>query len=428
MNLVKRGKKVLSPVLSHFTEIEINYGRGSCLYDYNGNAYLDFASGVAVTNIGHCHPKVVKAIKNQAQNLIHACSGIVYYEQNIALAEKLKEITPGGLNHTFFTQSGTEAMEGALKLSRYVTGRKEFIAFKGSFHGRTFGSLSITTSKKKYYKKYEPLLQKVNFFSYPYCYRCPFKSNWAECKKLKKKYPCIIALEKFFKKIKPSKVSAAIIEPVLGEGGYSPAPLKFLQSLRNLTKKHKIILILDEIQTGFGRTGKMFALEHSKINPDIICMAKGIASGFPLGAFTSKRELTNKWPAGAHGGTYTGNPIGCAASLATIKVIEEEKLYKRAINLGNYTKNELLNLKQKYSFIGDVRGLGLMIGLEIVDSKNKPNPKLVKKILKLAAQNKLILISCGQDHQVIRIIPPLNIKLKDLNKGLNILKKVFRKI
>ena len=428
MNLVKRGEKVLSPVLSHFTEIEIKYGRGPYLYDYKGNAYLDFASGIAVTNTGHCHPKVVKAIKNQVQKLIHACSGIVYYEPNIALAEKLKKITPKGLEHTFFTQSGTEAIEGALKLSRYVTGKKEFIAFKGCFHGRTFGSLSITTSKKKYWEKYKPLLQKINFFPYPYCYRCPFNSNWSNCTKLKKKYPCIISLENFFKKINPSKVAAAIIEPIIGEGGYIPAPLKFMESLRSLTKKHNIILIADEIQTGFGRTGKMFALEHSKINPDIICMAKGIASGLPLGAFISRKELTKKWPAGAHGSTYTGNPIGCSAGLATIKVIEDEKLPQKATKLGKFITNELFKLKQKYNFIGDIRGIGLMIGIEIVDSKNKPNPALAKKILKLALDNKLILISCGQDHQVIRIIPPLNIKMKDLKKGLNILKKVFRKI
>lgn len=426
MNLAKRGKNVLSPVLSHYTEIGINQGRGSYLYGLKGSKYLDFSSGIAVTNTGHCHPKVVKAIKSQCEKLIHACSGIVYYNQNIALAEKLKEITPKGLEHTFFTQSGTEAVEGALKLSRYITQKKEYIAFTGGFHGRTYGSLSVTTSKEKYYKKYKPLLKKVNFFPYPYCYRCPFKSAWSACEKLNTEYPCIKSLENFFLKINSNNIASAIIEPILGEGGYIPAPLKFLTALRNLTKKYKILLIADEIQTGFGRTGKMFAVKHSKIIPDIMCLAKGIASGFPLGAFISKRALSIKWPPGAHGSTYTGNPVGCAAGLATIDIIEKESLCKNSEKLGKYLKNELLSIKNKYKFIGDIRGLGLMIGIEIVDQKNNPNPKLVKKILKSALDRKLILISCGSDYHVVRLIPPLNINKKDLNKGLNILNKTFK--
>jgi len=271
-------------------------------------------------------------------------------------------------------------------------------------------------------------LEKVNFFPYPYCYRCPFKSNWAICEKSKEKYPCIKALEKFFFNKNIKNVASVIIEPILGEGGYIPAPNKFLKALYELTRKYKIILIADEIQTGFGRTGKMFAVEHSKIKPDIICLAKGIASGFPLGAFISKKSLSKKWPAGAHGSTYTGNPVGCKAGLATIDVIEKEKLCKNSEKLGKYLKGVILSMKSKYPFIGDVRGIGLMLGVEIVGPKNKSNPKLVKKILKSALEKKLILISCGSDYQVIRLIPPLNINKNDLDKGINILKKVFKEV
>lgn len=392
MKLVERAAKVLSPVLSHYTTLEIERGRGIYLISFDGKKYLDFACGIAVTNIGHCHPKVIAATVTQMEKLIHACAGIVYYEPNIALAEKLAKIAPGGLNMTFFCQSGTEAIEGAIKLAKYVKNKPGIICFEGSFHGRTLGALSVTTSKQKYRNHYEPLLP--NVFVAPYS-----KDN------------SLIEVEKILKK---GSISAIIVEPVQGEGGYIVPSKEFLSGLRSLCNKYEAFLIFDEVQTGFGRTGKMFASEHFEVYPDIMAVAKAIASGLPLGAVIAKESIMNQWSAGSHGGTMTGNPVTCSAALATINVIEGEKLLDNCVKMGNYLKGKLETLKKKWQNILDVRGLGLMLAVEFKDADT------VKKMLSLCLDGGLILISCGTRDQVIRIIPPLIVTKEQIDSALNI--------
>ncbi|NQY73954.1 MAG: aspartate aminotransferase family protein [Candidatus Margulisbacteria bacterium] len=411
--LVSRAKQVLSPVLSHFFEIEIEKGEGCYLMDFQGNAYLDFAAGVGVASTGHCHPKVVKAIQTQSQILIHACAGIVYYEPNIALAEKIGSCLDGDLSSFFFTQSGTEAVEAAIKLAKFVSKKTDVITFKGGFHGRTLGALSITSSKESYRVGYDPLLPQVEFFPFPYEYRNPWDAG--DCKSA--------AIKAFKAFIEPNKehVCAVIIEPILGEGGYVPAPPEFLNELNDICKEHHIFLILDEIQTGFGRTGKWMAYQHETFTPDILVMAKGIASGMPLGAVVSRPDIMDQWTAGAHGGTYTGNPVSCAAGLATIDVIEE--VLPGVSSLGDHAIEFLRDALADHPYVGDIRGKGLMIGIEFVTDKSSKAPYLdiIKPIMNACLDQFLIVISCGVHQNVIRLVPPLIIEKEMLMKGLKIL-------
>jgi predicted acetylornithine/succinylornithine family transaminase len=397
-NLVERANAVLAPALSHYTTIEIERGRGVYLYSYDGKKYLDFACGIAVTNLGHCHPKVTASAMKQAESLVHACAGIVYYEPNILLAEKLAKVAPGGLNMSFFCQSGTEATEGCIKLAKYVTNKPGIICFQGSFHGRTLGALSVTTSKQKYRDHYEPLLP--NIYVAPYS-----KEN---------------SLEEVEKILSSQSIAGMIVEPIQGEGGYIIPSKEFLSGLRNLCNKYEAILIFDEVQTGFGRTGKMFASEHFGVYPDVMALAKAIASGFPLGAVVGKDSIMKKWAPGSHGGTMSGNPVSCAAAVATIDIIENEKLADAAAKMGAYLKSKLEALKKKYSSMIDVRGLGLMIGVEFVDGV------IVKKILETCAKNGLILISCGTKDQVIRFIPPLIVTKEQIDTALNIFEEAIK--
>lgn len=425
---LKNLQKFLSPVLTHATYLEINRGRASWLFSFDGKKYLDFTAGLGVTSTGHCHPAVVKAIQNQAGKLIHGCAGIVFYEPNLKLAEQLAKIAPDGISSFFFTQSGTEAVEGALKLARFVTKKPGIIAFTGGFHGRTLGALSVTTSKEKFRRGYEPLLQKIYFFPYPYCFKCPFeKPKYPACKK-NGQIGCAQDLQKFFAGLKNKKIASAIIEPILGEGGYSPAPVEFLKLLRKLCSQNKILLIFDEIQSGLGRTGKWWAADFAGVAPDILVVAKGIASGMPLGAIGASSGLMKKWRPGAHGGTYSGNPVCSAAGLATISVIKKEKLLANAAKIGNYLIQKIKKLSKSYPFIGDVRGQGLMIGLEFVKYKNLSGSEIVKKIKKFCLEKNLILITCGADDSVIRLVPALNVKKKEAELALKIIEAAFRKI
>jgi 4-aminobutyrate aminotransferase len=395
--LVQRAGKVLSPALSHYTTLEIEKGRGPYLFSKDGKKYLDFACGIAVTNLGHCHPKVVAAAVKQAEKLIHACAGIVYYEANILLAEKLSQICPGGLNMSFFCQSGTEATEGAIKLAKYVKNKPGIIAFQGGFHGRTLGALSITTSKQKYRDRYEPLLP--NIYIAPYS-----KEN---------------SLEEVEKILRSKQIAGIIVEPIQGEGGYIVPSKEFLSGLRNLCNKYEVFLIFDEVQTGFGRTGKMFACEHFGIYPDIMAVAKSIASGFPLGAIIAKESIMKQWSPGSHGSTMSGNPVSCAAAIVTIDIIEKEKLAEAAARMGIYLKTKLDKLKKSYPSIIDVRGLGLMLGVEFKDRDT------VKKILEECVNGGLILISCGANDQVIRFIPPLIVTKEQIDTAVNIFEEAL---
>ncbi len=384
----------------------------------NGQAYLDFTSGIAVNNVGHCHPKVVSAIQKQSAELMHT-SVAAFHKPYIELAQKLAEISPGKLDSVFLANSGAEAVEGAIKLSRYITKRPAIVNFQGSFHGRTLLATALTTSKLIYRENYEPFPSSIYTIPYPYAYRSIYRDR-----------PDMLVEESlshietlFHQFVHPEQVAALIVEPVQGEGGYVVPPQSFLQQLRKITKEHGIMLVMDEVQTGFGRTGAMFACQHWQVEPDIMVMAKGIAGGMPLSAFISRHELTSRWPSGRHGSTFGGNPVCCAAALATIEVIEEEKLVERSAKLGRSILERLKNFAKGNKHIGEVRGLGLMIGIEFNDASGKPSKEIADKSVQRCFDNNLLVITCGNHGQVIRLIPSLNISDADAEKGLSILEK-----
>ncbi|MCP4050590.1 MAG: aminotransferase class III-fold pyridoxal phosphate-dependent enzyme [bacterium] len=415
-SLNERGKDVLSPVLGrYFTEFEVSSGKGCYLYGRDGKKYLDFASGIGVTSTGHCHPEVVNAIKKQAEELIHTCIGIAFYEPPVILGEKLQELLPSKNYSFFFNQSGSEAIEASIKLAKYITGKPHIIAFKGGFHGRSLGALSLTTSKDKYREGYTPLLEETSVsFPYPRCYRCPWNKDPDSCNTY-----CIDAFEKFIEPVS-SKTAGIMIEPVLGEGGYVPAPEIFMRKLRRICDDKKILLILDEVQSGTGRTGKWFAFEHYNIEPDILAIAKGIASGMPLGVCAAKKELMAKWTPGAHGGTYGSNPVSTVAGIATLEVLK--KHIHNVQESGSYALDVLRNNLKEHRFTGDIRGIGLMIAVEFVKDKDSREPyqDLVRTVMNECLSRGLVIISCGIEDNVIRIIPPLTIEKKELERGLDI--------
>ena len=425
--IISRYKKVVSPVLGHYNDLVIKGAKGSYLFGADGKSYLDFSCGIAVTSLGHCHPKIVSAVKKQLSNLEHICIGVAYYEKYIELAEKLAEITGEGLDMCFFCQDGSGAIEAAIKLAKYTTKKQGIISFTGSFHGRTFAAMSVTNSKEKYKKGYEPLMANVFEAPYPYCYRCVdasgIKCNPDNCSK-----HCIKAVEDVISREGKDKIAAVLIEPVLGEGGYAPPPAFYLQQLKAICQQNGILLIFDEVQTGFGRTGKMFAHEHFGVVPDIMVMAKGIANGLPLGGIIAKREVMEKWTVSAHGGTFGGNPVSCAAALATIGILQKKGLLDRVKRLGTYMMRKLDLMKSKYKTIGDVRGLGLMIGVELIKENGEPNPEATSALVKECLNNELLLISCGSNDQVIRFIPPLNAKKSDIDKAFGIFEDAICKM
>jgi 4-aminobutyrate aminotransferase len=398
-SLKQRGEKVLSPVLGkYFDDFEVKAGKGGYLAGRDGKKYLDFATGIACCVTGHCHPKVVAAIKKQAENLIHTCIGVAYYEPYVKLAEELQKIAPMKKAQAFLCQSGTEAVEAALKLAKYATKKPGIIAFRGGFHGRTLGALSVTTSKMKYREGYEPLLPEMHI--------APFDLN---------------VIEGLIKSL-PGKIGGMIVEPLLGEGGYIAVEKGFLRGLRKVCDAYNILLIFDEVQTGIGHTGKWFACEHAGVEPDIVTLAKGIASGLPLGACLAKAEIMAKWSPGAHGSTFGGNPVCCAAAIATLQVIKEERLLANAAKLGNYLKKELLKLKRKHSILKEVRGMGLMLGADFGDTD------LVKKIINFCLQKGLVLISTGGEGTVIRFIPPLNVTKPEIDQALNVFSYALKNV
>ncbi|MCL6450395.1 MAG: aspartate aminotransferase family protein [Acetobacteraceae bacterium] len=412
--LLAKARRHLSPVLPRATELMVERGEGPFLYTLDGEKYFDFVSGIAVNSLGHCHPEVVKAIQEQAARLIHICFVTAYYEPAVELAAKLAEICPGDLDMVFFANSGAEAVEGSVKMARYVTDRPAIIAFRGGFHGRTIGATSLTSSSVRYRQNYEPLLPSVYHVPFPYCYRCPYKGRPEDCS-----LDCLGEIETLFKhQVAPSDVAAMLIEPVQGEGGYIPAPVRYMKGLRELCTRHGILLIFDEIQTGFGRTGRMFAAEHYGVVPDVLLLAKALASGLPLSAIVARPELHQAWPQGAHGSTYGANPVSCATALASIRVIERERLVEKAAETGDYLRKRFLEFKDRYAFIGDVRGLGLMVGMEFVDEDGGPNGDFVKKLIARSLEEKLIFYSCGVFKQCIRFMLPLNVRREDLDEGL----------
>src|SRR3954454_21664520 len=360
--IIERDTRVVSPSYTRCYPLVAKHGEGSIIEDVDGNRYLDFNAGIAVVAAGHCHPKVVQAIQEQAARLIHMSGTDFYYEEMVGLAEKLAEIAPGDVSRRVsFGNSGAEAVEGALKLARYATGRDKLIAFYGSFHGRTMGALSLTARKATQRARFGPLIPGVTHAPYPYCYRCPFGKEPESCA-----VECVKFIEDtLLKTVSPPDETAAIVfEAVQGEGGYIVPPKKFFDELQRVAKQHGILLVCDEVQSGMGRTGKMWAAEHFDLVPDIFAVAKGIASGLPLGATVARAELMN-WVPGAHASTFGGNPVACAASLVTIALLEES-LVENAARMGDHLMARLRTWPARFPNVGDVRGLGLMLGIELV--------------------------------------------------------------
>lgn len=415
--LVQKDSLLMSPSYTRSYPLVVKRGRGVWIEDVDGNLFLDFTAGIAVTSTGHCHPNIVKAIQKQAGELIHMSGTDFYYKAQTDLAEKLARLAPGKFKKkVFFTNSGTESVEAAFKLARYKTKRERMISFFGAFHGRTFGSLSLTGSKIRQREKFGSLVPGVTHVGYGYCYRCPYHLTYPECK-----IDCVSYIEHtlFKRTVPPSEVAAIIVEPVQGEGGYVVPPPGYHEALRALTRKYGILLIADEVQSGMGRTGKMFAIEHWKVEPDIITVAKGIASGMPLGAMIARADIMD-WEPGAHANTFGGNPLACVAALETIKLLEKS-LMKNAQVVGDHLKSGLKELSRKYPAIGDVRGLGLMCAIEMVEDRRtrKPAPALRDRIIDRAFHRGLLLLGCGESS--IRFSPGLVVTKAEVDTALQIL-------
>jgi 4-aminobutyrate aminotransferase len=420
---ISRAKGVLTNALVIHTGILATKAERIYVEDASGKRYMDFTSGLATANIGHNHPAVVRAIKKQAEDLIHS-GCIFYYEPLVLLAERLKEVTPPGLDMFFFANSGAEAVEGALKLARSSTGRQGIVAFTGGFHGRTFGSMSITTSSMRYRRSYQPFVPSVYHSPYPYCFRCFFGQKPGTCN-----MDCYEHLERLFKHlIPPDEVACVVIEPELGEGGYVVPPAEFLKRLRELCNRWNILMIFDEVQAGMGRTGKWFASEHFGVVPDIMTIAKGIASGMPLSAISSRKEIMEKWPKGAHGTTFGGNPVSCAAAIATIEAMKGEGLLDNALRMGGHAMKRLLEMQKRFRSIGDVRGLGLMIGIEFVRDGVLPDTEGLRKVMDFCLDRGLILLECGVDKNIIRLAPPLVVNKEEMDAGLDIMEDALKSV
>jgi 4-aminobutyrate aminotransferase len=412
----------LAPSLAEdWPNLPVVRGEGAYVYGLDGRRYLDFVSGMAACNLGHRHPRVVAAAKAQIDALIHGPIGVLVYDSLLRACEELASITPGDLDAFFWGNGGAEAVEGALKLARYVTRRPAYVAFTGGFHGRSFGAASVTTSNAKYRRHYEPLLPAVYQVPFPYCYRCPHRSGSGCCD------DPFVSLERLFRHVvSPDEVAAMIVEPILGEGGYVVPPADFLPRVRDVCSRHGILLIFDEIQTGFGRTGEMFAAETFGVIPDVLVLSKSIASGFPLSTVAARPDLMAQWSAGSHGTTFGGNPVACAAAVATIEAIREERILDNVRARAAEAMGRLSMLAQRSPAVGDVRGKGLMIGLEFVEpASGGPGSGYVRYVLRESLRRGLLLYPAGHAAHVLRFIPPLNVTREELDEGLEILEAVI---
>jgi len=399
-------------------------GQGMVVTDMDGNRFLDFSAGIAVCATGHCHPRIVKAIQEQAAKLIHMSGTDFYYPEMSTLAEKLAGIAPGDSDKkVYFGNSGTEAIEAAIKLARYATGRNKFIAFYNAFHGRTCGALSLTASKPIQRKGFGSLLEGIIHVPYPYCYRCPDRPAEGDCNP-----SCLRVIEEVVFKtlVNPSEVAGVVFEPIQGEGGYIVPPPNFFAGLKALSERYGILLIADEVQSGMGRTGKMFAVEHFGCEPDILAVAKGIASGLPLGAIVASAKIMT-WEHGAHASTFGGNPLSCVAALETIQLLESD-LIQNAHGVGNFLMAQLERLSERHPAIGDVRGLGLMIGVELVkDKKTKEKaPEWRQTVLEKAFHKGLLLLGCGEN--TVRFMPPLIVTQEQAQVAVEILDETLDEI
>ena len=395
------------------TDLEVVSGSGAIVTAADGTEYLDFTSGIGVVNTGHCHPDVVAAIRDQAGRFIHAQVNVYRHDLLEPLAAKLAEITPAGIERFFYANSGAEAVEGAVKLARQVTGRPHVIVFQGSFHGRTAQTMAMTTSKIGYRAGHAPLPAGVFVAPFPN----PFSTGEAEADAVKR---CLAELDLVLAtQTAPSETAAMVIEPVLGEGGYLPAPAGFLAGIAERCRAHGILFVADEIQTGFGRTGRFFACEDQGVTPDVLIMAKGLASGFPISAVGSSAELMGRWPTGSHGGTYGGNPMGCAAALATIDVIDAPAFLDGVRAKGARLTSALRALADEQPALGDVRGPGLMVGCEIVDGAGEPDAARAGAITRHCVDHgRVLFMTAGSFGNVVRWIPPLIATDEQLDRGV----------
>ena len=404
----------LSPLLKQATPVVVDHGEGAYLIDSEGRRHLDFTAGIGVTSTGHCHPRVVRAAQEQVGKLIHGQYTTVMHRPLLELAGRLGEVLPTGLDSLFFSNSGSEAVEAALRLSRQATGRPNVVVFQGGFHGRTVAASTMTTSGTRFSAGFSPLMSGVHMAPFPYAYRY----GWDE------RTATEFALQEldylFATATSPAETAAFFIEPVLGEGGYVPANTEFLAGLRERADEHGILLVLDEIQTGFGRTGRFWGHDHFGVRPDIVLIAKGLASGFPLSGIAASEALMSKaWP-GSQGGTYGGNAVACAAALATLDVIQDEGLVENAASRGLQLLEGARRIAEKAPAIGDVRGLGLLVGSEFTSPDGKPDTATAQAAQQEAARRGLLLLTCGAHMNVVRMIPPLVVDAAQVDEALEI--------
>jgi 4-aminobutyrate aminotransferase len=415
--LLERDARFTSPSYTRVYPLVVARGSGAVIEDVDGNLFLDFTAGIAVTSTGHCHPHVTAAIKDQADMLLHMSGTDFYYEPQIDLAQRLAESGPGkSPKRVFFTNSGAEALEAALKLARWHTGRSRAIAFFGAFHGRTYGAMSLSGSKLVHRKGFSPLVPDIHHVPYPRgCHDCDAPGSGC---------PCVRQIEDtlFRRTAPPDEVAAIFVEPIQGEGGYHVPPPGFLPGLRDLCNRYGILLVADEVQTGMGRTGKLYAVEHWNVEPDILCLAKGIASGMPLGAMVARDEVMD-WPSGSHASTFGGNPVSCRAALATLDLIEAEYMANAAVR-GIQLKEGLKHLRQRHPDVGDVRGLGLMVAMDVIrPDDGEPHPAGRDAIVQDAFRRGLLLLGCGES--AVRFCPPLCITAEQVDTALEILDAVL---
>ena len=426
-DLKKRKENAVPRGIANSTDVFVEKARGAVITDVNGREYLDFYAGVGVLNVGHCPETVVNAIKQQSEKLLHSFFAIAMYEPYIALAEKLNSLMPGpSPKKTMFANSGAEAVENAVKIARHATKRTGIIAFEAAFHGRTFMTMSLTSKVKPYKYGFGPLAPEIYKVPSAYCYRCYYHSAYPGCG-----MHCLENFERFFtSEIDAEHIAAMIIEPVQGEGGFIVPPAEFLPGLQKICQQKGILFIADEVQSGFARTGKMFAVENWELEPDIMTTAKSIAAGVPLSAITGKAAYMDAPDAGNIGGTYGGNPLACVAGLETIKIIEEKKLCDRAVAIGNTAMTRLKALQERCSIIGDVRGIGAMIGVELVKDRNTKEPakEVTSKVVQYCLEQGVILISAGIFSNVIRLLIPLVITDEELDRGLSVLEQGLIKV
>ena len=407
----------LTPVLGRYFQREWSHGEGHRLYDTDGRAYLDFANGIAVTALGHVHPRVTAAIHAQVDRLIGPVSALGFTEPSTRLAQELASTFPDPLDSVMFLNSGSEAIDGALKLARRVSGRPGIVAFRGGFHGRTWGATSVTSSNLNYRTGYAPMLPGVHLTTFPAVYRDFGGDEAAAVAGAMADLQTLVTSE-----IPPSSIAAVLIEPVQGEGGFTPAPTAFLRELRAFCDRHGILLIADEVQSGYGRTGRMWAFEHAGIVPDVVVVAKAIANGLPLSAIVSSRDLQERWGRGAHGSTYGGNPVACAAGLAVLETIREERLIENAVARGDELRTGLARIAAEDDRIGDVRGPGLMVGVEFVTDPvtREPDGTLPDRLSAACADAGLLVLTSGRSHEVVRWIPPLDVSAAEISEAVEI--------